>query len=160
MSNVLNDDKRNQVVALGQVGWSLRQIQKATGVRRETAAGYLKAAGIPVFGPGRRGNKPPPDSKRAIPVTTDSKAESAPAIIPPDSSESKPAIEATTDFGGTIEAVSTTSSACEPYNSFVRHYLERVADPPVSLRQVDPLIRQLTLYRDLIAEKTKETDEK
>jgi hypothetical protein len=42
---------------------------------------------------------------------------------------------------------------------FVRRYLERVANPPVSLRQVDPLIRQLTLYRDLIAEKTKETDE-
>ena len=27
---------------------------------------------------------------------------------------------------------------------------------PLSLRQVDPLIRQLTLYRDLIEEKTKE----
>ena len=40
----LNDDKRNQVVALGQMGWSLRQIQKATGVHRETAAGYLKGA--------------------------------------------------------------------------------------------------------------------
>jgi len=26
------------------------------------------------------------------------------------------------------------------------------------LRQVDPLIRQLTLYRDLIAERTKETN--
>jgi hypothetical protein len=42
---------------------------------------------------------------------------------------------------------------------FVRRYLERVADPPVSLRQVDPLIRQLSLYRDLIADRTKETDE-
>jgi hypothetical protein len=27
---------------------------------------------------------------------------------------------------------------------------------PLSLRQVDPLIRQLSLYRDLIEEKTKE----
>jgi hypothetical protein len=27
------------------------------------------------------------------------------------------------------------------------------------LRQVDPLIRQLTLYRDLIQERTKETTE-
>ena len=42
---------------------------------------------------------------------------------------------------------------------FVRRYLERNAQPPVSLRQVDPLIRQLTLYRDLIQEKTKETNE-
>ena len=36
---------------------------------------------------------------------------------------------------------------------FVRRYLERNPQPPVSLRQVDPLIRQLTLYRDLIEEK-------
>ena len=38
----------------------------------------------------------------------------------------------------------------------VRRYLERRSQPPLSLRQVDPLIRQLTLYRDLIEEKTKE----
>jgi hypothetical protein len=42
---------------------------------------------------------------------------------------------------------------------FVRRYLERNAQPPVSLRQVDPLIRQLTLYRDLIQERTKEPSE-
>jgi hypothetical protein len=41
----------------------------------------------------------------------------------------------------------------------VRRYLERTAQPPVSLRQVDPLIRQLSLYRDLIQERTKETTE-
>jgi hypothetical protein len=35
---------------------------------------------------------------------------------------------------------------------FVRRYLER--NPPLSLRQVDPLIRQLTLYRDFIDSKT------
>jgi transposase len=33
---------------------------------------------------------------------------------------------------------------------FVRRYLERTSQPPLSLRQVDPLIRQLNLYRDLI----------
>ena len=37
---------------------------------------------------------------------------------------------------------------------FVRRYLERQATPPISLKQVDPLIRQLHLYRDLIAERT------
>ena len=39
---------------------------------------------------------------------------------------------------------------------FVRRYLERNPTPAVSLRHVDPLIRQLTLYRDLIEERTKE----
>ena len=37
---------------------------------------------------------------------------------------------------------------------FLRRWLER--RPPLTLRQVDPIIRQLTLYRDLIAEKTQE----
>ena len=39
-----------------------------------------------------------------------------------------------------------------PNYRFVRRYLER--RPPVTLRQVDPLIRQLTLYRDLIDQRT------
>ena len=52
MSNVLSEEKKKQVIALGRLGWSLRRIQKETGVRRETAAGYLKAAGIAVRPPG------------------------------------------------------------------------------------------------------------
>jgi transposase len=43
------------------------------------------------------------------------------------------------------------------YYRFVRRYLERNAQLSLSLRQVDPLIRQLTLYRDLIQNKTKES---
>jgi hypothetical protein len=30
------------------------------------------------------------------------------------------------------------------------------SEPPISLRQVDPLIRQLNLYRDLIEERTQQ----
>jgi len=41
---------------------------------------------------------------------------------------------------------------------FVRNYLERRPQLPLSLRQVDPLIRQLTIYRDFIEKKTKETE--
>jgi len=48
MSNVLSEEKRQQVIALGRLGWSLRRIQQQTGVRRETAGTYLKLAGIPV----------------------------------------------------------------------------------------------------------------
>jgi hypothetical protein len=39
---------------------------------------------------------------------------------------------------------------------FVRRYLERQAPVPLTLRQVDPLIGQLTHYRDVIARKTQE----
>lgn len=37
-----------------------------------------------------------------------------------------------------------------PTYRFVRRYLERRPPVPLTLSQVDPLIRQLTLYRDLI----------
>ncbi|MEX2031550.1 MAG: hypothetical protein WEA81_01660, partial [Dehalococcoidia bacterium] len=39
---------------------------------------------------------------------------------------------------------------------FVRRYLERHPAAPLTLRQVDPLIRELTYYRDVIARKTQE----
>src|SRR6266550_495718 len=51
MSNVLNEAKKQQVLALGKLGWPLRRIEQATGVRRETAGAYLKAAGIAVRPP-------------------------------------------------------------------------------------------------------------
>ena len=59
MSNVLNEEKKQQVIALGRLGWSLRRIEQQTGVRRETASAYLKAAGIAVRGPGRWGRGTP-----------------------------------------------------------------------------------------------------
>jgi hypothetical protein len=39
---------------------------------------------------------------------------------------------------------------------FVRRYLERHPPTPLTLRQVDPLIRELTHYRDVIARKSQE----
>ena len=41
-----------------------------------------------------------------------------------------------------------------PTYRFVRKYVDRRPPVPLTLRQVDPLIRQLTLYRDLIDQKT------
>jgi hypothetical protein len=69
MANVLSEDKKQQVIALGRLGWSLRRIQQATGVRRETAGSYLRAAGIALRSAGW-----PSVSKPAIDVTTDSEA--------------------------------------------------------------------------------------
>ena len=65
VSNVLSEEKKKQVIALGQLGWTLRRIEKETGIRRETAAGYLKAAGISVRSSGRWGHP------TASEVTTD-----------------------------------------------------------------------------------------
>ena len=76
MANVLNEEKKQQVLALGRLGWSLRRIQQATHVRRETAGAYLKAAGIAVRPPSGWGRCEP---KPANEVITDSGAEK-PAI--------------------------------------------------------------------------------
>src|ERR1039458_4891382 len=72
MSNVLIEHKRQQVIALGRLGWPLRRIEQETGVRRETASAYLKAAGIGVRPPGVWGRRPA--GKPANEVTTGSNA--------------------------------------------------------------------------------------
>src|SRR5580765_333602 len=107
MSNVLSEEKRQQVIALGRLGWSLRRIEQATGVRRETGSAYLKAAGIAVRTPGVWGRRP---AKPANEVTTGSQPVWAaqncnikPENLPPkgksNNQDSKPAKQVTTGFG-------------------------------------------------------------
>src|SRR5882672_3782848 len=101
MSNVLNEEKKQQVIALGKLGWTLRRIEQATGVRRETAGAYLKAAGIAVRPPGAWGRR----------------------------AAAKPANEVTTDFGQPISPPTGNSrratSACEPYRELIQQGLSR-----------------------------------
>jgi transposase len=89
MGNVLSKQKREQVIALGRLGWPLRRIEQATGVRRETAGDYLRSAGIVVRSPGTWG--PKSLSKAATSVTTGSDD-------PRRANESKPATLVTTGF--------------------------------------------------------------
>jgi hypothetical protein len=53
----------------------------------------------------------------------------------------------------TDEAAHFALEAGAPSYRFLRRYLERVKTPAVALTHIDPLIRQLTLYRDLIDRK-------
>jgi|ERR1022692_2007671 transposase len=72
MSNVLSEEKKQQVIALGRLGWSLRRIQRETEVRRETISTYLKEAGVELRPP--RGRLlPPKPARRSAGVTTDSR---------------------------------------------------------------------------------------
>ena len=130
MSNVLDDTKQQQVVALGRLGWSLRRIEQETAVRRETASAYLKAAGIPVRERGGRPRVWPPK-----PATT--------PVVSTDPGPPKPAFtrEVSTDAGGpkpaTRAEVSTdlaapprpgrapSASACEPYREIIAEALAR-----------------------------------
>ncbi len=88
MGNVLSETKRQQVIALGRLGWSLRRIEQETGVRRETAGGYLKAAGIAVGRPG--GWKRQAWGKTGHGVTTDSSTEIPSLNLQTDSFQNRP----------------------------------------------------------------------
>src|SRR5437899_8699764 len=99
MSNVLNEEKQQEVLILGRLGWSLRRIEQRTGVRRETVSAYLKAAGIAVRGRGRWGRR----------------GTTTPTIDPAtDSSTAKPANEVTTDPGGQIAQAAKSSPVDSP----------------------------------------------
>ena len=62
MSNVLKEEQKQQVIALGRLGWSLRRIQKETGIRRETISTYLKDARVELRFPRARLLRPKPAS--------------------------------------------------------------------------------------------------
>jgi transposase len=142
MANVLSEEKRQRVLVLGGLGWSLRRIEEATGVRRETASGYLKAAGVEIRAP--RNRRPP---KPASEVSTDFCRDMSPACeasagAGPDSkpasevsTDPKPASEVSTDsadeagpavpFGADgaapapVAGRAPSASACEPYRELI-----------------------------------------
>jgi transposase len=100
MSNVLDHEKQQQILALGRLGWALRRIEESTGVRRETVSGYLRAAGVPVR---RRGGQPkawPPKPTITGMVSTDPGPPSLPGRAP-------------------------SASACEPYRELIAEALAR-----------------------------------
>jgi transposase len=138
MANVLNEEKKQQVLALGRLGWSLRRIQQATRIRRETAGAYLKAAGIAVRPPSGWGRCEP---KPANEVITDSDAAKPAISVIPDPLDpncnpnpenlstkgkakptSKPANEKEVI---TDSAVLPSPSACEPYREAIDLGLSR-----------------------------------
>jgi len=145
MANVLKDEKKQQIIALGRLGWSLRKIQEATRVRRETISAYLRGAGVGVWPPGRwrRESK----AKAAIEVITGSEAakpampgSGGPRNPNPENlstkekakATSKPAIEVITDFGMGLSGKERenakgvgSASRCEPYREIIELGLSR-----------------------------------
>ena len=111
MSNVLDKQKQHDILALGRLGWSLRRIEAATEVRRETVGEYLRAAGIPVHGRGRR-----------------SEARAKAAIVSPEVSTdlaAKPAIASTEVSTDASPARAPSASACEIYREVITEALGR-----------------------------------
>ena len=107
MSYVLDQQKQQQVLGLGRLGWPVRRIAEATGVDRATARGYLLAAGIPVRGRGR------PGERAAKPAIS--------AEVSTDSLLGKPAMGAPVSVATASPAPTRapSASACEPYRELI-----------------------------------------
>ena len=124
MSNVLSDEKKSQVVALGSLGWTLRRIEEQTGVRRETAGAYLRAAGIAIR---RRGGvvlgwNPKPATTEGVstgseskPATTEGVSTDPVASGTPNSGPAEPRVPGRAPNG----------SACEPFRELIEEALGR-----------------------------------
>ena len=125
MANILSDAKKQEVLALGRLGWTLRRIEAATGVRRETAGSYLKAAGLVVRPPGRWGH-PPARPAREVAIDPASPAvEGVPDLPAPPATQVSADLEAAPPGG--VEPVAgsppgsraPTASACAPYRELI-----------------------------------------
>jgi hypothetical protein len=117
VSNVLSEEKRQQVIALGRLGWPLRRIQQETGIRRETAGAYLKAAGVAIRAPGGWGRRSP--AKPANEVSPDSGTDS-----PAESGQNRPTVSPDSE-PAPLPGRSPTGSACEPYFDFIELSLSK-----------------------------------
>ncbi len=123
----MNETKRELVLLLGRRGAKLRHIEEVTGVRRETASRYLKAAGIAVRPPRGWGKLP---AKAANEVTTDSSGSDAKAAneviteLTPEVAEqiAKAANEAITDIEQ--RRAPSVVSACVPYREYIEEQLK------------------------------------
>jgi transposase len=127
MSHVLHPSKQQQVLALGQLGWTLRRIEAATGVRRETISGYLQAAGIPVRRRGGRvGQWPPPKPATTAGGSTDSSDGVPPnpattAGVSTDLASENPEEQPSRSPPGRAP----TASVCAPYHDVILEGLRR-----------------------------------
>lgn len=135
MGNVLRREKREQVIALGRLGWPLRRIEEATGVRRETVGAYLRRAGVGIRPVGSWGEKSL--AKAATLVTIGSGEGTAnPANAAATGSEAvkagngaKPATQVTTGFLPELAPFSivakASASACTDYRELIEAELSR-----------------------------------
>src|SRR5207253_8176772 len=115
VSNVLSEEQKQQVIALGRLGWSLRRIQRETGIRRETISAYLKEAGVALRPP--RG--------RQIPAKPAS-GEIGPGAKPASDNRVSPDLGTASADGAQPEPqIDQKSSGCEVHRELIELALSR-----------------------------------
>ena len=126
MANVLSEEKRQQVIALGRLGWPLRRIESTIGVRRETASAYLKEAGIPIAR--RRWGHAPKPAKEVSTDSAGSKPVSGAGVSTNSATEQTPLPAAAPGFPdgpAPPPGRSPSASACEPYRELIEDAVRR-----------------------------------
>jgi len=135
----LKEQNKQQVIALGRLGWSLRRIEKETGVRRETVSAYLKDAGVELRPPRARLLRPKPASCPDEVITDSEREKCADQVIGDCVDSAKPASvtgQVITDFSAgnndkseanapAQPGRSPSSSACEAYRDSIELGLSR-----------------------------------
>jgi transposase len=125
MGNVLKETKKELVLLLGRRGAKLRHIEQVTGIRRETASRYLKAAGIAIRPPGGWGKLKPKAANEVIPDQAAGESKAANDVISDSvlaEQVAKAANEAITDIEQ--RRGPPVSSACVPYRDFIEAELK------------------------------------
>lgn len=138
MSNVLSDDKKQQIIALGRLGWTTRRIERETGIRRETVSAYLKEAGVELRPPrGRLLSKPASQSAGVTPDSEPPKTDAEAAATPDEPAKpASPTEQVTPDSiaqaaeqiappSGAQPSRSPSASACEPYRDAIEMALSQ-----------------------------------
>jgi transposase len=128
----LSDDQKQQIIALGRLGWTTRRIERETGVRRETVSAYLKEASVQLRPPrGRLLSKPASRSEQVTPdsvagiATTDrggivvdpAKPASPERQVTSDSD--RPTADENVPSAVTRPSCCASASACEPYRDAI-----------------------------------------
>jgi transposase len=132
VSNVLSEEKKQQVIALGRLGWSTRRIERETGIRRETISTYLREAGVGLRPPrGRVLSKPASRPGQVTPDSEDAKTtreqrgnDPEPAKLASSEAEVTPdrqqqTAEKTTSLPAAETSRNPSASACEPYRDLI-----------------------------------------
>jgi transposase len=117
MGYVLSENKKQQVIALGRLEWSLRRIGAATGVDRRTARGYLVAAGVPIRS--ERGRRAPNCTSESEGVITGDAPRFTVDFAPESASKLRQSV-----ITGAAEPFPSTS-ACNAHREFIEQSLER-----------------------------------
>lgn len=123
MANVLKHEKQEEIRALGRLGWSLRRIEEATGVRRETIARYLRDSGVRVRPP--RGRRLAAAKAASEVATGPGGARGAGESEASDPSGSNAASPVATDLerAGPVP-LAASQSRCEPHREWITAQVE------------------------------------